>query len=160
MGTQYYQLICKNGHQISFWHKLNSAKERFCEKCGETTFETCQSCDFPIHGYNYPSGVLTTGPKTFPIPYFCKNCGKPYPWTELILNNAVELVSLDEELTPEQKEIIKNAFPDLIVESPTTQVAVAKYKKLMPKATTYIQEGVKTILFNVVSASVNKSLWG
>lgn len=160
MGTQYFQLICENGHQISFWHKLNSPDTEHCEKCGESTIDTCPSCKFPIHGYMYPSGVITAGPKTFPKPYYCKKCGKPYPWTELVINNAVELISLDETLPTDHKSIIKSALPDLLVETPTTPVAVAKYKKYISTAQDFIKDGMKNLMVDVVSETVKKSIWG
>ena len=158
--TQYYQLICKKGHQISFWYKLNSETERYCERCGESTISCCQSCGFPIHGYCYPDGVITSGPKTFPIPSYCRNCSNPYPWTELILNNAIELVSLDDELPEDTKNIIKDALPDLIVETHSTPLATAKYKKFIPEATKYVQDGLRNLLVDVASETVKKAIWG
>ncbi|PIJ97888.1 DUF2321 domain-containing protein [Lysinibacillus sphaericus] len=158
--TQYYQLICQKGHQISFWYKLNDGPKQYCERCGESTISCCKSCGFPIYGYEYPEGVITMGPDTYPVPSYCRNCSHPYPWTELILNNAVELISLDDNLPEDVREIIKNALPDLIVESTSTPLAAAKYKKFIPEAAKYVQDGLKNLLVDVTSEVVKKTLWG
>ncbi|OUB49948.1 DUF2321 domain-containing protein [Bacillus thuringiensis] len=157
---QYYQLICKNGHQISFWHKLHGNSTKFCEKCGSNTIETCQNCEHPIEGYYYVSGFISLGPETFPVPFYCKHCGNPYPWTTTILENAVELVSLDEELDENAKEIIKNAIPDLLVDTPTTPLAVARYKKHIAKGSQLLKSGLHNLLSGAVTDAVNNSLFG
>ncbi len=48
---------------------------------------------------------------------------------KLFLDNAVMLVSLEDELDESMKELIKTAIPDLITETPATPIAIAKYKK-------------------------------
>ena len=78
----------------------------------------------------------------------------------MVIANAVELIALDDELPEEYKEIIKTSFPDLVVETPHTPVAVAKYKKYMPKAADYVQNGIKNILYDVASEAVKKAIWG
>lgn len=158
--TQYYQLICKNGHQESFWHSLGNQSSIFCEKCGEITIDKCLHCNYPINGYYYPDGVITLGPDTFPIPSYCKDCGKPYPWTEKILNNAIELISLDDDLDSRTREIIKNAIPDLLVDTPTTPLAVAKYKININKASQIVKDGMRNLLVDVLSETAKKSLFG
>lgn len=154
----YYQdtTICINGHVAS---STESNYRKFCKKCGSETISTCPNCNTHIQGDYYTPDFAFIGFDYHP-PSFCHECGKPYPWTAQIIDNAVELVSLDDELPKEHKEIIKGAFPDLIVETPTTPVAVAKYKKYMPKAAEYVQNGVKKILYDVASEAVKKSIWG
>ncbi|PGW31809.1 DUF2321 domain-containing protein [Bacillus thuringiensis] len=159
-GKQFFQLICLNGHQISFFHNLHNDKVKFCEKCGESTINTCQNCKFPIEGYFYPSGIITMGPETFPIPSYCKNCGYAYPWTESILTNAVELIALDDNLDSTTKEIIQNAIPDLLIDSPTTPIAVAKYKKYIENASSTVKNGMRSLLVDVLSETVKKSIFG
>lgn len=154
----YYEIatICLNGHVAS---SSTSNYRKFCKECGKETISTCQSCGSNIQGdYNVP-GVVALG-STYNPPSFCHECGEPFPWTEMVIANAVELIALDDDLPEEYKEIIKNSFPDLVVETPTTPVAVAKYKKYMPKAADYVQNGIKTILYDVASETVKKAIWG
>lgn len=148
--------ICLNGHVVS---STKAEYTPFCDICGKATISICSNCSKPIRGDYEVPGVAAIG---FPYhkPSYCYNCGYPFPWTEQLINNAVELIALDEELTDEQKEILKNALPDLIVETPSTPVATAKYKKFIPKAASYIQDGLKNLLIDVVSETVKKSLWG
>lgn len=153
MVSFHYATICNNGHVAStFVYDYIP----YCEKCGEKTISDCLKCgtgirgvpdtlNFPIHDYKAPS--------------YCFSCGQAFPWTETLIKNAVKLISLDDNLSDEHKDIIKNALPDLIVEKPTSPVATAKYKKFIPGAAKYIQDGLKNLLVDVVSETVKKSLW-
>ncbi|MFY0780458.1 DUF2321 domain-containing protein [Peribacillus simplex] len=42
---------------------------------------------------------------------------KCFPWTNTTIANTIDLVSLNEELQEEVKELNKNALPDLLVVS-------------------------------------------
>lgn len=149
--------ICLNGHIISGNIDDYNDKSEYCSICGEKTFTSCQKCNTKIKGdYDYDIWYDTL---QF-IPYYCSSCGEPFPWTEKILNNAIELVSLDDGLSEEEKKILKNVFPDLIVETPTTPVAIAKYKKYSKKAQDFIKDGLKILLINVVGETVKKQIWG
>lgn len=154
----YYEraTICLNGHVCSSY---DANYRKHCKICGETTVSNCQSCNTPIQGrYTIPSVVDLAS--RYRKPSYCHNCGHAYPWTTRVIENAIELLALDEDLPEDQKEIVKLALPDLLVEKPSTPVAVAKYRKFIPKAATYIQDGLKNILVDVVSESVKKSIWG
>lgn len=154
----YYEnaTICINGHVVSS-SKANYTS--FCNSCGKSTISNCSNCSTSIRGNYEVPGVAVIG---FPYykPSYCYSCGHPFPWTETLINNAVELIALDENLSDEDKAIIKSALPDLIVETPTTPLATAKYKKFVPKAAKYIQDGLKNLLVDVASETVKKSLWG
>jgi hypothetical protein len=93
-------------------------------------------------------------------PNYCYSCSKPFPWVEKTLENAVELLALDSKLDSETKEAIKNALPDLLVETPTTNVAVAKYKTYILKASEIVKDGMHNLIVDVVSETVKKSLFG
>lgn len=92
-------------------------------------------------------------------PYYCWNCGKPYPWTEKILENAIEILSLDETIGETERELIKNAIPNLIVETPDTPVAVAKYKKGISQAAEFVKTSMRQLLIDVVSETIKKTLF-
>lgn len=145
-----YPQICKNGHLDKITDIFISPKRPYCSLCGEQNISQCTNCRHFITVFSDAKNN---------VPNYCFSCGNPFPWTEKLLNNAVNLVSLDEGLTEEQKFIIKNAIPDLIIESSTTPVAQAKYKKYMSNAAEYVQEGTRNLLIDVVSESVKKSLF-
>ena len=92
-------------------------------------------------------------------PDYCYNCGAPYPWTKIILDNAVMLVSLEDELDESMKELIKTAIPDLITETPATPIAIAKYKKGIKCAGDILKNSMRQLLIDVVSETVKKSLF-
>jgi hypothetical protein len=154
----YYQnaTICLNGHVSS----SNSADyTKHCKVCGESTISNCQSCNTSIQGRYRYTGVAVLG-NTYSKPNYCHNCGEPYPWTARVIENAIEILALDEDLAPEHKELVKLALPDLLVEKPSTNVAVAKYNKYIPQTQSFIKDGLKNILIDIVSEPIKKSLWG
>lgn len=148
--------ICVNGHVIS---SCDANYTAHCSTCGKTTISKCKDCSTNIRGEYEVPGIIGFG-RGYSPPNYCYSCGKPFPWTERILNSAVELISLDDELSDGTKEIIKLALPDLIIETPETPVATAKYKKFISNAATYVQDGLKNLLVDVVSETVKKSIWG
>lgn len=146
--------ICTNGHVISSM-KINYTP--YCDKCGKDSISKCQNCNEHIRGSYEDDYSLEMN---YSAPSYCFNCGQSFPWTEKLINNAIELISLDDNLSGEVKEIIKDALPDLIVETSSTPVATAKYKKFISTASKYIQDGMRNLLIDVTSETVKKSLWG
>lgn len=154
MGYYKNATICLNGHVVSSY---SSNYSQFCARCGKETISKCSNCNTSIRGsYKAPR---TTKFRYSP-PSYCRSCGNAFPWTETLLNNAVELISLDDDLSDEVKEIIKHALPDLIVETPSTPLATTKYKKFIPEAAKYVQDGLRSLLVDVVSETVKKSIFG
>lgn len=156
---RYYQndaTICLNGHTLS---SFEAEYAPFCSRCGQPSISECGKCSSSIKGQYLTPGVVDLTSRYTPPPY-CDQCGSPFPWTETLINNAVELVALDDNLDDEVKEILKNALPDLIFETPSTPVATAKYKKYIPSATKYIQDELRNLLVDVVSEAIKKALWG
>lgn len=157
----YYQnaQICKNGHIRNAHSNAHPEKsEQYCSICGEPVIQTCPYCDKPIRGalhvevpkyqyaYHYDPysdvqkhQAIRTGyndktvEKEISLPYYCPNCGKPYPWTESRLEAAEKIVDMLDELDDIQKKQLKETFPDLMVESPKTQLSALVAAKLMEK---------------------------
>lgn len=154
MGYYKNATICLNGHVIS---SLNANDKKFCKNCGSATISNCTNCDNAIQGSYETTNIFGY---TYYRPSYCHECGEPYPWTSKIIENAVELLTLDENLPNEQKEIIKLALPDLLVETPTTPIAIARYRKYIPSTQDFIKDGLKNLMVDVVSETVKKSLWG
>ena len=154
--SYYGATICLNGHVIS---KRDANAQKYCTKCGKETYSTCTNCGSPIRGLVNVEGVLIIGNRPYDLPYYCYSCGSPYPWTQRILDHALELISLDDDLDDTSKELIKNAIPDLLVETPVTPVAAAKYRKGISKAGQIIQDSMYNLLVDIVSETVKKLLF-
>lgn len=148
--------ICLNGHVVS--HSYPN-EETFCSLCGTKTYSYCPQCNCPIRGTYYIDGFATFGADEYEKPYYCYNCGAPYPWTQQILDNAIELLSLDDELDSSSKDLIKNAIPDLIVDTPTTPIAVAKYRKGILNAGQIVKDSLRQLLIDVISETAKKTLF-
>lgn len=148
--------ICLNGHVVS--HSFPN-EEAFCSLCGTKTYSYCPRCNHPIRGTYYIYGLATFGVDEYEKPYYCYNCGAPYPWTQKILDNAIELLSLDDDLDSSSKDLIKNAIPDLIVDTPTTPIAVAKYRKGILNAGQIVTDSLRQLLIDVISETAKKTLF-
>lgn len=152
--------VCINGHAINdSFRQHPTLNQDFCDKCGAKTITKCESCNAEIRGhYNVP-GVAAIGFKYNP-PKFCHNCGNSYPWTKAGLESAKELAEEMEGLKPEERESLKKSLDDLVKDSPNTQVAALKFKKLMSKAGKTSANALKDILVNIISESAKKLIWG
>lgn len=159
MGKYYTQLVCLNGHQITDRLESFSGIKDFCKDCGSPTISKCQSCDKSILGHYEVSGVVYIGSSTADVPSYCPSCGEAFPWTSNILSNAVELISLDTQLDEKTKNIIKSAIPDLLIDMPATNVAVAKYKLNISKATKVVKDSMYNMLIDVVSDTAKKAFF-
>lgn len=161
MSDSYYDVaqICKNGHVInSMAHDYPQSNQDFCDKCGEQTITACESCNTNIQGHYHVPGVF--GFSGFNTPSYCYNCGATYPWTQRSLEAAKELADELESLTEEEKEALKSSLPDLVKDGPKTVVAESRFRKLMKKAGADAYDGMRSILVDVVSEAVKKSIFG
>ncbi|ODJ51787.1 hypothetical protein BFR40_07240 [Brochothrix thermosphacta] len=159
MDRQYYQSVCLNGHQKTDRYEFATDPKEFCMDCGKKLISTCQSCRSPIEGNFHVSGILVLSNRTEKVPKYCSNCSLPYPWTSSLLNNAAELLALDASLSIDEKELITDALPDLLIDTPATQVAMAKYKIVVSKATKVVKDSLYNLLIDVVSETVKKTLF-
>ena len=91
-----------------------------------------------------------------PLPIFCPDCGKPYPWTEAKLKAAQELADLLEDLTSEEREILKKSFDDIIIDTPQTPVAATRFKKIAAKAGKIAAEQLRELVVDIASETAKK----
>lgn len=161
MSESYYDVaqICLNGHVVnSMVVFLPQSNQKHCSECGAETIITCLDCKAPIRGYYHVPGVI--GFFGYSKPSYCHNCGKPYPWTTSGLEAAWELADELENLSDEEKQQLKDSFPDLMRDTPKTVVAETRFKKIMKKAGTEAYDAMKFILIDIVSEAVKKSVFG
>ncbi len=161
MSGSYYDTaqICINSHVINTMAKTSpQSNKKFCTECGAQAITECPNCNASIRGYYHVEGVI--GFFEYEKPAYCYNCGQAYPWTDSSLAAASELADELAGLTQEEKEQLKSSFPDLVRNTPKTVVAETRFKKIMKKAGADAYEGMKTILIDVVSETVKKSIFG
>ena len=148
--------ICTNGHLIN--EQLISSPhidKKFCAKCGAPTITNCHYCRATIRGaYHTPSSV-----SSWTRPSFCTECGKPYPWTEAALKAAQELSDELENLSPEERSLLKKSLDDIIRDTPQTPVAATRFKRLITKAGKVAAEGFRDILVDIASETAKKLIW-
>ena len=142
MREYYPAQICLNGHVISS-HLDNVAD--FCEKCGAKTISTCFQCNAPIRGKINDSYAYLC---EYVRPDYCPCCGSPYPWTASALQAIQEIINEDDDLFDDEKEKICNSLPDLIAETPRTNLAVVRVKKAAIRAGPLIADALKQFLIS------------
>ncbi|EGP5212326.1 MULTISPECIES: DUF2321 domain-containing protein [Enterococcus] len=157
--AQKYQKVCLNGHQLSVTSISPSDPDEFCSKCGLQVISTCQNCHAPIPGWYENEEIMYIGKRTASLPSYCSKCGKPHPWIQTILDNAAELIALDTELSEPEKIAIKASIPDLLVETPKTPIAEAKFKIYFAKMGQVVKTGMYNLIVDVISESVKKSIF-
>lgn len=145
--------ICTNGHVIN--EQLISSphiKKKFCDRCGAPTITKCQYCRVTIKGAYHTRSSTSS----FTRPSFCPDCGKPYPWTEAKLKAAKELADLLEDLSPEERAILKKSLDDIISDTPQTAVAANKIKILIAKVGKIAAEQLRQLIVDIASETAKK----
>lgn len=93
-------------------------------------------------------------------PPFCHACGKPYPWTAAKLDAARKLADELDELTPDEREKLKGTLDDLIRDTPRTQVASTRFKRIMSKVGMSSASAMREIIVDVLSEGAKKMIIG
>lgn len=158
----YYDVaqICLSGHVVNeSYREYPQHNQEHCDKCGELTIVKCQSCQTEIRGYYHTPHVIGGG-GIGKAPNFCHKCGKPYPWTARKIEAVREMTDELEGITTQEKEKLKKSLDDLVSETPKTEVAVLRFKKILKKVGKDSYESIKSILVDVASEAIKKSLFG
>ena len=92
---------------------------------------------------------------------YCLHCGKPFPWTQSKLAAVRAIAEESEALDTQDREQLDAILPDLIAktETPRTQLAIVKLKKLIKKGGSAFAEALRKTLIDVVSESVKRVLF-
>jgi len=174
--------ICTSGHVIN-WMSVSRPEHnrKFCDRCGAPTITKCQNCNAPVNGFYHEGPIIKLTADDFdldgmieeianPLPNitpdyttlksFCPDCGKPYPWTEAKLKAAQELSDELDNLSPEERNLLKKSLDDIVRDTPQTTVAATRFKKLIAKAGPVAAEGFKKILLDLISETAKKAIWG
>ena len=147
MGLYHTAQVCLNGHIITdSADKHHELLKPYCPRCGSPTITSCPSCSAPIHG-NYDCGVVVIGDEPTADAY-CYNCGKPYPWTESAIQNARELIMEEDSLTDSVKNAMVESLPDIISETPKTNLATVRLKKGLSSAGKFTAEAIRQFVID------------
>jgi len=150
-------LVCLDGHMLTTG--LEDSPEmaaNHCSQCGAKTISRCPQCQQNIRGYLKIPGVFYPGSST--PPKFCHSCGKPYPWTKSALAAAREYADELDMLTEDERELLKKSLDDLVRDTPQTNVAGLRVKKLMAKAGRETASAMRDIIVDVLSETAKKTI--
>lgn len=177
----YHQaLVCEYGHLITGnLSAFADSPAEHCPQCGQKCISACPSCGAPIHGDCYalhavpeksaagsvwdesyatrsrePKGLTEHTIEPCTVPSYCHACGSPYPWTSTLLLEAGRIVDLMDELAPEQKALLKECFPSLLSEAPTTPANSLIAAKLLQSVSAIAKTALQNLLADHLSAFV------
>jgi hypothetical protein len=119
----------------------------FCATCGASNISACQHCQASIE-VDYPGGT----------PGYCGGCGKPFPWTETALSAAKEYTDELDQLTPEEKTVLKATIDDLTRDTAKTPLAASRFKKFMSKVGPSAEGVFKKFLETAVTEATKKMM--
>lgn len=159
MGTYDVAQVCVNGHTIT--SRAAGKPEllsKACPECGAKTITTCPECNTRIRGEYDVEGIWILG-STFTVPKYCHNCGSPYPWTKSKLEAITMLLDEDENLDFGTKCRAIEVLPDLLAETPKTELAAARWKKLLSGTSKFVGDSIRSI-FVEIGAEVALKLLG
>lgn len=162
MNTNWYDTaqICINGHVINSQSNYRPEHDKqFCNECGKPTITSCQNCNSSIKGYYHVWPFANFNYTDLPLPSFCPDCGSPYPWTEAKLKAANELSDELDNLTSEERNLLKKSLDDIVRDTPQTTVAATRFKKLVAKAGKAAADGFRDILVDILSEAAKKVIW-
>lgn len=152
--------ICTNGHVTNSAAQGHPSRNQdHCDRCGAPTLVACPKCGTAIRGYYHVPGLITTS-YHYTAPSYCHKCGAPFPWTASGLTAAEELADEFENLTDEERTSLKKSLNELVRETPSTRVAETRFKKIMTKVGRDGYESMRSILTDIVSETVRKTVFG
>lgn len=153
--SDFYVKICTSGHVLVDSSPLLGAE--FCENCGSKMLSSCPSCGSTIDEFDF-GGVCFLGVPDYTRPSYCKHCGKPYPWTSAALESTSLMLQEDSELSELDRQKLEESLPDLISETPKTQLAVIRAKKALISASQFTADALRQFIIDFGCELVKSSL--
>jgi hypothetical protein len=97
---------------------------------------------------------------SYDVPPFCRACGSAYPWTKSKIEAAKELIRLADELNDAEKATLTADLPDLVSDTPRTQAAATRFKRLAAKVGGKFISTLWDIFHDVASEAAKKVFFG
>lgn len=151
--------VCLNGHAITgFYQPGGPFSEDFCSDCGQRTITACEGCGSPIKGdYDASEDEIFTS-VVYLAPRYCTTCGAPFPWTASAIEAAKELADEIDGIGEDARSKAKDSFVDLASDTPKTQLAIVRVKKLLAAAAPAVADGLKQVLVSIATDTAKKQL--
>jgi hypothetical protein len=148
--------ICLNGHIAE--SVVVGLTGDFCARCGAATITACPKCATEISEWR-PDGFgwLTQMDKA---PNFCTGCGSPFPWTESALKAAHDLANEIKQISDEERDILNQNLDEPVKDTPQTEVAAMRVKKILHKAGTEAVDALRKIIIDIASETAKKLIFG
>lgn len=162
MSASFYEVaqICMNGHVITSLLKMNPTRsQKYCSQCGALTITTCPKCNKEIGGSYYDPEWLKDYEGSYKKPSFCHNYGTAYPWMDSKLKAARDLSDEFDNLTQDERDLLKKSLDDIVRDTPQTTVSALRFKKLAAKAGSIAASTLKDILVDIASEAAKKVIW-
>ena len=149
--------VCLNGHTITDTAATQPEFAKpFCSNCGERTITTCPECRAPIQGTYHVPGVAVLAFAIPKAPNNCHACGTAYPWRQAAIANAIEVLQLD--LEGQDAADVAELVRAVSVETPRTEVAALKLKRLLPKLGKATYDVAIKVISDFASEAAKKTL--
>ena len=130
------QQVCENGHKITgCYHTKEKRRQKFCQQCGEKTIIACPNCNEEIQGdciKELPNGGWTIVKRVF-VPLYCRNCGKPYPWTQRKIAEAIRAFKESGKLDEEEEKIISQDIENISKDVPDAEPSAWRIRRIWEK---------------------------
>lgn len=147
--------ICLDGHIINpCVNTFPKYNKKFCDKCGKEVIDECTHCEVKIQGNPFIRNRNNIAPA------FCHKCGEPYPWTETKNKVTEELIQELEEISEDDKMILTKNINDIIIETPETNLAVIKIKKIFKKYGEPVRKILYKAFIDIASETTKKLIKG
>ena len=153
-AVQKYAAVCRNGDVMYSHLDEPLYDEKYCRICGKEIITRCPSCNAPIKGSYEIRDTIPFGRYT--PPNYCPNCAAPFPWTQAKIQNAAKIIEEEENFSEEQRDKLVEVLPDVVVETPKTQLAAVRVKKALQSAGQFTVEGLRQFLMDCGCELVKK----
>jgi hypothetical protein len=97
-------------------------------------------------------------PREYQRKDFCEECGAPQPWIEASKRAFQELLEMAEGLTEDERMQLSASFDDLVIDTPRTEGAAIKLRRLLPGLGREVGQGLRAILANVATELAKEQL--
>jgi hypothetical protein len=145
--------VCLNGHQITTSAgQFPTFRKDYCSDCGAKTIDQCPDCKAHIQGHYIGSMSISA----IPVPNNCHKCGTAYPWRQEAIAAAIEAVTF--EMDPSDTEEVKALVLAVSVDTPTTQLAAMKLRKVLTKMSKPVYDVSIKVLGDVAAATAKSHL--
>ena len=145
--------VCMNGHRITQYAASEpETRKQFCKECGAKSIDACEACTARIEVRHNSRFVMSQN-----VPKYCSGCGAPFPWQTAAIENLQEILR-ESELSDEELEEAGAALPDIVRDTPKTESASLKMKRLLGKAGKPVYDVAIKVISDVASETAKKTM--